>query len=161
MPMRDQMTPAEQNFAEEHHRLYLKFLSQYGLDEEYYSVLMERYLRTVMKYCRDERLRQYKFSTILWRNLRSELDNYWKEQLRRPVIVYEECEDHLGEEAPMDYAQWKDFQDLLTGLDNETILLRNQGFKNHEIASIFGVTTKAIEQRFYRIRNKLKRRKLV
>ena len=161
MPMRDQMTPAEQAFAEEHHRLYLKFLGQYGLDEEYYSVLLERYLRTVMKYCRDEHLRKYRFSTILWQNLRSELDNYWKEQLRRPVLVQEEYERFPSGEAPMDFAQWQDFQDLLTGLENETILLRNQGFKNHEIASVFGVTTKAIEQRFYRIRNKLKRRNVI
>lgn len=55
----------------------------------------------------------------------------------------------------MDYLRWQEIQDTLTARQNETILLRNQGYSNAEIAKLCGVSEKAIEKRFQRIRKKL------
>ena len=151
------LCPEEQQFAEEHHRLYLKFLGDYGLDEEYYSCLLEPYLNTVMRYCRSESLRAYRFSTILWKSLRRELGRLWKKEYRYAARDPQSQEEYHPppEEALMDYLRWQEIQDTLTARQNETILLRNQGYSNAEIAKLCGVSEKAIEKRFQRIRKKL------
>ena len=153
------MTPEQQKFAEENHGLFLKFLGEFKLDDEYYTILIERYLRTTVQYCETPRLQKFAFSTVLWRNLRSELHSYWRKMSRMPVIfAYDHCYKPPGEEdAPMDNQLLQQLQACLTNKQNETILLRNQGYSNREIADICGVTERAIERRFNRIRKVMKR----
>ena len=156
----DCLRPEEQRFAEEHHYLYLAFLNNFGLDEDYYSELMVPYLYIVMRYCRNKKLQRYDFAAILWPNLRSELHRYWKKRAKDPIIVDQEYHPP-PEEEPEDYLLWDEMQDILTQKQNETILLRNQGYTNAEIADLCGVTVKAIEKRFCRIRNKLKMKRSI
>ena len=60
------LTPEQQEFAEQHHGLLLKFMSTYGLTDDDYGILAERYVKTVKKYLETESLHQYRFSKILW-----------------------------------------------------------------------------------------------
>ena len=51
---------------------------------------------------------------------------------------------------------WQQIERELTFKQCEAVYLRNQGYKNREIAEMCGVRKKAIEKRFRRIRKKLK-----
>ena len=81
--MRRALTPKERRFAEEHHNLIYAFLNAERLPEDlYYDIAAFGYLRAVCKYSDDPRLRHYAFSTIAWRNMRSEISNYLKYRQR-------------------------------------------------------------------------------
>lgn len=152
------LTEEERRFAEENHGLLLKFLAEHGLGRDYYTVLIERYLHTAVKYCRSTRLRKLKFSTVLWKNLRSELYDFRRRALRVPIVAsWEDCYQPPGtEDEPMDEEFWQELRDRLTGRQNDTILLRDQGYSNREIAGICGVTERAVERRFQRIRKTIR-----
>ena len=56
------------------------------------------------------------------------------------------------DEAPIDNALWAKIEELLTYKQCEVVYLRNQGYTNREIASLCGISRKAVEKRFARIR---------
>lgn len=153
------LSDAQQKFAEQNHGLLLKFLSETELDEDYYSILAERYLKTVVKYLESEDLQRYSFSTILWRNLRSELSNYLRKiQGEPPEYLCGERDIPADEdELPLDSALWERIEEVLTRKQLETVMLRNQGFSNLEIGRACKVSKKAIEKRFQRIRQRIRR----
>jgi RNA polymerase sigma factor (sigma-70 family) len=151
----------QQTFAEQHHGLFLKFLSDHQLSDEYYTILIERYLETVIKYCRDVHLQRYAFSTVLWMNLRSELYNDRRKAKRRPEIISVEPDYPIlaDEDEPFSDEFWRELEDNLSAKQSEVICLRDQGYSNREIAQVCGVSEKAIERRFSRIRKKIKKRR--
>lgn len=150
------LTDAQQAFAEKNHGLLLKFIADMQLDEEYYTILVERYLKAVVKYLGSERLQQYRFSTILWHNLRSELSNH----LRREKLEFGPCSFEppppVEREAPMDPMVWERIEAVLTPKQLDAVMLRNQGFSNREISLICHISEKAVEKRFARIRKTIK-----
>lgn len=148
------LTPEQQAFAEENHGLIIDFMEKHSLDGDYYGLLAHRYLKVVVRYLTEEKLRKYKFSTVVWYHLRSELSNYAREEARRVQELSMELHGDVpaptGE--PFDNAMWKKIEEILTYKQFEVILLRNQGYNNREIADLCGVKRKAIEKRFARIR---------
>ena len=57
------MSEQEQKFAAEHHTLVYRFLHYYHLPvEEYYDVVIMRYLNAVQRYLNRLGLRQYSFT---------------------------------------------------------------------------------------------------
>ena len=74
----------ERIMAEENHYLVLSFLRKHGLPEnEYYDVVIFRYLLAVKKWFRRPDLKRYKFSTIAWYAMRSALCHEREKQRRR------------------------------------------------------------------------------
>lgn len=148
------LTPEQQVFAEENHGLIIDFMEKHSLDGDYYGLLAQRYLKVVVRYLTEEKLRKYKFSTVVWYHLRSELSNYAREEARRiqelSMELHGDVPAPTGE--PFDNAMWKKIEEILTYKQFEVILLRNQGYNNREIAELCGVKRKAIEKRFARIR---------
>lgn len=148
------LTPEQQAFAEEHHGLILDFMEKHSLDSDYYGLLAQRYLKVVVRYLTEEELRKYRFSTVVWYHLRSELSNYAREEARRiqelSMELHGDVPAPTGE--PFDNAMWAKIEEILTYKQYEVILLRNQGYNNREIADLCGVKRKAIEKRFTRIR---------
>lgn len=148
------LTPEQQAFAEENHGLIIDFMEKHSLDGDYYGLLAHRYLKVVVRYLTEEKLRKYKFSTVVWYHLRSELSNYAREEARRSQELSMELHGDVpaptGE--PFDNVMWKKIEEILTYKQVEVILLRNQGYNNREIADLCGVKRKAIEKRFARIR---------
>lgn len=51
------LTPEQQAFAEEHHGLILDFMEKHSLDDDYYGLLAQRYLKVVVRYLTEEELR--------------------------------------------------------------------------------------------------------
>lgn len=152
------LSDVQQKFADQNHGLLLKFLSDNELDEDYYSILVERYLKTVVKYLESEDLQEYAFSTVLWRNLRSELFNYRRKvQDDLTECIYDDRGVPADEDRPLDSALWARIEEVLTRKQLETVMLRNQGFSNQEIGKACKVSKKAIEKRFQRIRKTIRR----
>ena len=50
------LTPEQQAFAEEHHGLILDFMEKHSLDDDYYGLLAQRYLKVVVRYLTEEEL---------------------------------------------------------------------------------------------------------
>ena len=148
------LTPEQQAFAEEHHGLILDFMEKHSLDGDYYGLLAHRYLKVVVRYLTEEELRKYRFSTVVWYHLRSELSNFARDQARQLQELSLELHGDVPApvDAPFDDGMWKKIEEILTYKQYEVILLRNQGYNNREIADLCGVKRKAIEKRFARIR---------
>ena len=148
------LTPEQQAFAAEHHGLLLDFMAKHNLGDDYYSLLAARYLNVVARYFTEDALRKYRFSTVVWYHLCSELSNYARDQVGKlqeiPIEFY--CEIPAPEIAPIDDGLWRVIEDNLTYKQFEAIQFRNQGYTNREIADLCGVKRKAIEKRFARIR---------
>lgn len=152
------LTPEQRAFAEEHHGLIIEFMNRHDLDDDYYGLLAHRYLKVVVRYLTEEKLRKYTFSTVVWYHLRSALYDYAREEAKRiqdlSLELHGDVPAPTGE--PFDDAMWKKIEEILTYKQYEVILLRNQGYSNREIADLCGVKPKAIEKRFARIRKLLK-----
>lgn len=84
------LTKQERDFATKWHGVIYTFLNENGLPEsEYYDVAALGYLRAVMRYNREPKLRQYSFSTIAWQAMRSSVGNEKKsDKIRDALIAY-------------------------------------------------------------------------
>jgi RNA polymerase sigma factor (sigma-70 family) len=154
------LTEEQQAFAEANHGLLLSFMTSYDLDADLYDRLALRYLRTVVRYLTEPKLRDYAFSTIVWYHLRSELSNILRTnylQLEESLPDPDTQWENGFEEDTIDQALWTEIERKLTYKQVEAVLLRNQGYSNREIAELCHVKPKAIEKRFSRIRRKLKK----
>ena len=152
------LSQAQRDFAEANHGLLLAFMTRHNLDGEFYDRLSLRYLHTVVRYMTEIKLQQYAFSTVLWYHLRSELSNILRDNRKFPGVPdysASPSRDPTYDHA-VDAELWKEIERELTFKQCEAVLLRNQGYKNREIAELCGVQPKAIEKRFGRIRKKLK-----
>ncbi len=151
------LTPEQRAYAEAHHGLLIAFMEKHQLDPDYYGDLAQRYLKTVVRYLSEEKLQQYSFSTVVWYNLRSELTNIIRKFEREISVLHLDAiaDAHTHDEAPFDSALWKQIEEILTYKQFEVILLRNQGYTNQEIASLCGISRKAVEKRFARVRKLL------
>lgn len=121
-PPIEPLTSTESNFASENHDVVLRFLSLYKLDyHEYYDVIILRYLRVCKRYCNEEELRKYKFTTIAFRALSSAVHNYRCSQQRKYAlslddVCFDEGNTTFGELLPDKKADV-----LQTVIDRETI----------------------------------------
>ena len=78
------LTPWERDMAEEHHSLVLRFLQVHGLPmEDYYDVVIFRYLLAVEKWFRRPDLYRYGFTSIAWAAMSSALSREREKQRRR------------------------------------------------------------------------------
>lgn len=75
------LTERQKQFAEENHRVLEDFLRYRGLpQEEFYDVVVFRFLRAVQQYDEREDLQRYSFQTIARNHMRSALSNYFRSQ---------------------------------------------------------------------------------
>ena len=155
----DKLSPEEQQFAAEHHRLLLSFIRSYRIDEDMYGALALRYLKAVHRYLSTKKLRKYRFSTILWLNLRSELSHELRKTSRLPVYVpldEETYPDRNGEEMEY-YELWREMEKALNRRELEVLYHRTQGCSYLEIAKACNLTIKAVGGRLYRLKKKISR----
>ncbi len=74
----------QKRFAEEHHSVLERFLTQRGLSlDDYYDVVVFRFLRAVKQYDEREDLKRYAFSTIANHHMRSALGHHFEKERRR------------------------------------------------------------------------------
>ena len=90
MEQSERLTEQERLFAERHHNIIYTFLNTNGLqDADFYDVAALGYLRAVKRYHREEKLQQYKFNTIAWQAMRTNVGNKKRaDRIRDAVIAY-------------------------------------------------------------------------
>lgn len=78
------LSPAEQTLAEQNFYMVTRFLASQRLSsDEWFDVVIFRYLLTVKNWFRRPELYQYEFSTIVWKAMSSAVHNERKKQDRR------------------------------------------------------------------------------
>lgn len=93
------LTERQQRFAEEHHHVLEDFLKYRGLSgDEFYDVVVFRFLRAVKQYDEREDLRKYTFNTIAKHHMRSALGSYFAHLKRQRENV-----EILSLDYPMSY----------------------------------------------------------
>lgn len=74
----------QRKFAEEHHSVIEEFLNARKLPmDEFYDVVVFRFLNAVKQYDEREDLKQYAFATIANNHMRSALGNHFKKERQR------------------------------------------------------------------------------
>lgn len=82
------LTYEEKKFAEENHYLIETYLKKRALDfDEYYDVVIFRYLLAVKSWFSRPELHQWKFSTIAFKGMRSAISNEQSKEKRRIKTV--------------------------------------------------------------------------
>ena len=153
------LTEEEKAFAEKNIGLLFAFMRRYHLPEDYFGGLALAYVRFVGKYLKEKEVYSYSFSTLVWHRLRSELSHIVRkenqnqqEMLSENALELQGKEDnYFGEEVIGEMSQ------TLTQKQFEVLFLRMSGYTNAQIASMEGVSKRAIEKRYFRIRKILKR----
>lgn len=162
------LTRTQQVFASRHHELVTEYLKNRRLPEDdFYDVVIFRYLKAVQNYLSDEVLRQYSFRTVAFRAMDSALSNHFKsmQDQRLTAVV-------LSLDYPVNYSGTLTLQDVLADrscnvceevcdkLDASDMLymmnrpnrdivsMKSYGYSNREIAKKYAVTVSDIDRCF-------------
>lgn len=130
------MTREQQDFAATNHSLVFKFLNKKHLGEdEYYDIVIFGYLRAVQKYIQRPELRRYKFSTIAWSAMETDVKNYYNYKnrpMRKAVCCSLEqiipCTDDLllGSVIPTPYNTAESLEDSLLWMEVACAITKKQ-----------------------------------
>lgn len=78
------LTEKQKEYAAKNHNIVYRYLRRKGLSEDdYYDIVAPGYLRAVVKYTEREDLQHYRFSTIAWRAMDSDLINHYRYMNRK------------------------------------------------------------------------------
>ncbi|MCL1855873.1 MAG: sigma-70 family RNA polymerase sigma factor [Clostridia bacterium] len=158
------LTERDRQFADRHHDVVYRFLRSRGLSvNEYYDVVIFRYLGAVQRYLSEPELRQYKFDTIAWNAMRSALGHHFAAEKRRKALyvtdtclvetaaAYERDEDAETTSTLL----WLEVAAHLTPSEIDMVRKRADGLTYEEIAPELGVHPKTVSGRMYRLRKRL------
>lgn len=173
-----ELTSKQQLFASEHHNLVYKFLHTKELSiEEYYDVVIFGYLLAVQEYLEKPELSRFSFSTIAWTKMMDCVVNEWiyRGRLKRRAYV-ESLEDetvsgsldNLIPNRGQSMAEALDNQELairilshLTPKEKEMVHLKVKGYTYREIADCCKTTIYSVNNRFYRLRKRIRELELL
>ncbi len=164
------LTGAQKEFAAENHGLVFDFLKSKGLDDDFYDVVIFRFLRAVQLYDERPELRKYSFKTIAFNNMRSALGNHYKKQgrmKRNATVLSLDApgktglpfhETVAGGALVYEYAEikdaWKQASSALTEKERDTVALRAQGYSDRLIAEALSISPRTVSGRMYVVRRK-------
>jgi len=120
-PRLEPLTQKEADFAAKNYNVVFRFLNRRKLNiDEYYDVVIMRYLRVCKNYCCQERLQKWTFTTIAFKAMSSAVYNYHQSLARKSTLsldaVRTDDGDTLGDLLPDPKADV-----LQTIIDRETI----------------------------------------
>ena len=149
------LTEEQRRFATENHNLIFAFLRDEQWDAgEYYDIAALGFLRAVLRYFSDARLKKYGFSTIAWRNMHKSVASYLNAEAHRRESEERYMELRGGVDGdPYEEMEYNlILRDLLAESGErqcEMAALRLQGYSVAEIAAKSGMSA-------YRVRKLLK-----
>lgn len=163
------LTDSQKSFAEEHHHLISEYLRLRGLEEDYYDVVILRYLMAVQQYDLRPELRQYPFRTIARNAMRSALGNHFSRQKREYGRVLSldfagadgTLHDKLAADTPPVYSDleareaWDEMHPHLTAKQLTAVKMRSRGYTNREAGRVFYISPKGVSGRVYRARKRI------
>lgn len=166
------LTDTQRDFAAQNHDLVFQYLRMKGLNvDEFYDVVILRYLRAVQLYDERPELRKYTFQTIAFQNMRSALGHYFEamaRQKRSAVVLSLNAVGANGLElseavaAPIadvcEYAEvkekWDTIKQSVTPKQMRVLEMRAHGYTNREIGKVFYLTPSAVSRQMGRLRRK-------
>lgn len=78
------LTKEQQDFATKNHNLVYAFLHHKHLNvDDFYDVVIFRYMRAVQRYLEEPYLQKYHFSTIAYSNMNSAVHHHWAAMKRK------------------------------------------------------------------------------
>lgn len=166
------LTNEERLYAAIHHGLVYRFLRKNRLpQEEYYDVVILGYLRAVRRYWTEEDLRSYRFSTIAWGCMRSNVGSYRKKlnrEKRHGTVIsldQKQAGTPMAEKLvePVDWIGRLEKRMLLmdcarklTKEQREILYLKEKGYHLKEIAQMQERTPSHIRKDMKQIREALR-----
>ena len=161
-----ELTDYERQYAEQHNALDYRFLHDKRLNiNEFYDVVIFRYLATVQRYLSGPQLQQYSFTTIAYAAMNSAVNHYWETEKRRREFCPITDTDYISRVIGTDTHRieknqaatllWAKAAALLTEEELDLITLRSNGVSNREIGGFYGLTGSTISSRIYKIRRRL------
>ena len=160
------LTDYERQYAEEHHALVYRFLHDKGLDiNEFYDVVIFRYLATVQRYLSEPQLRQYSFTTVAYSAMNSAVNHHWKSEKRWrelcPITDTDYISRVIGTDPNRDEKNhtaallWARAAAMLTDEERDIVTLKANGVSEREIGSFYGLTRSSVSGRMCKIRRRL------
>ncbi len=167
-----ELTNEQKQFAEEHHTLVYKYLSNHELSiEEFYDVAIFGYLLAVQEYLENPDLSRFSFTTVAWLRMRNCIAKefiYRNRPKRKATLVpYEEYRESASLEKLLPnrmqtIAESLDNQELalkllseMTPKEKEVVFLKANGYTYREIAARCSITVQSVGSRFHRLRSRL------
>ena len=161
----------EKIFSTENHNLIYKFLRKHGYSiEEYYTIAVMGFLKSVQVYHRREEMRkQFDFPHVAYMYMRAEISNNFKKERtekRKPVeriisldAEYAEAENFYncigGKSLEMEYLEEESMMELLENfseLQRKIIQMKMEGYNNKEICVMYGINLST----YYKEMNRIK-----
>lgn len=128
------LTEGQRRFAEDNHHILEDFLKYRNLPfDEFYDVVVFRFLLAVKQYDEREDLKQYSFSTIAKNHMRSALGNYFgKEKCRNEKVKV------LSLDYPLPYGTHLTLGDVIADkrVDVSEAVCRKLSRKNYRLSNI-------------------------
>lgn len=166
------LTEEQQQFGEENYNLVRYFLARYNYanDDYLYDRIIDGYMYAIYIYFNNEKLHQYKFSTIFFNQIKSRLGHMRCQSLKRNNIVIVDVEStenstlNIFENLSNDDDSFDDiyFNDYLNIImpnlereEKQIISMRIDGYNETETANEMNISPQRVSQRFCNIRNKL------
>lgn len=168
------MTREQQDFAASNHSLVFKFLNKKHLGEdEYYDIVIFGYLRAVQKYFQRSELHRYKFATIAWSAMETDVSNYYnykKRPMRKAVChsldeVISGTDDLLlnavisvsdnSIESVEDNLLWMEVASVITKKQMDILRMKVAGMSEREIAKEYQISRDSIKTLFDTIRERV------
>lgn len=148
------LSEAQKAFAAEHHGLIYAFLNEERWPEdECYDIAALGYLRAVLRYDAQPKLRRFDFSTIAWANMKQSVSAYRRAEERRKEAEQRCMEASHTHTDPFEDAEYDLLLHELAAVSQEKQYelaeLRVQGYSIAEIAKKQRMTT-------YRVRKMIK-----
>lgn len=158
----DKMSEAGRQFAEDHHNIVFAFLRDKQLSvNEFYDVVILRYLNAAERYSSNADLRKYSFTTIAYAAMNSAVYNYRKSEKRRrnlcPITNTDFVEQlAISNSKPQTSTEskilWAEIASLLTEKELDIINRRAAGTTYQEIAEDYHLTSSTISAQIKKIR---------
>lgn len=146
------LTKEQCKLVEDNHNLIYGYLNTRGLDDEYYGIVAESLCKAVLNW--DES--KGKLSTLFYIIARNDIYNEWR---NGSVGIYQFTdtvpleEDWIPENYDLEgeYMLKETIKDIETSEYNELFQLKLLGYKNIQIAEMFGVSPSTIGNRVRRM----------
>jgi RNA polymerase sigma factor (sigma-70 family) len=164
------LTESQRQYAAYNHGLVYDFLRAQGLDDDYYDVVIFRYLHAVQIYDERPELRKYSFKTVAFNNMRSALSHHYEKQgrmKRNATVLSLDTPNRMGLSIVetvsggalvYEYAEikdaWEQASSSLTQKQRDAVALRAQGYNNTEIGEALNISARTVSGRINAARKK-------
>jgi len=165
------LTHEQQIFAENNHNIVDSFMRFKRLGQDYYDIIVFGYLRAVRKYFERPELRQYRFITIAYAAMNTDLINHYRKRSRLKRTAYivsldmpVYCDDEnltlmdiipVADTAADNMAYDSLLDEISTALSQDqfsVFRMKSDGYSEREIAKSRAVPVRSVQEMLANIR---------